>query len=196
MWLIIILIVVLFFVIKKPNKSAIMKGKRGISLVIGWFNIIMGGMLVLGSAGEVGMISVLVIGIIMFVGGIVLLVKASKIKKSVVKYKRYIDMVVNQKIRSIDNVAAAMGLSYEEAVKDLQKMINIDYLKDGYIHHGNREISLKQHTPMPAMYAQVPAVEQVPLQTVALRCSGCGANNVVIVGKVSECEYCGVPINA
>ena len=122
--------------------------------------------------------------------------KASKTKKTAIKYKKYIDIVVNQNVKSIDNVASAVGLSYDVVAKDLQDMINIGYLRDAYIHQGNREIILKQNEPAPITYAQTVAPGQAAPQTIATRCPGCGANNVVAIGRVSECEYCGTPINA
>jgi len=195
-WLVIFWPVGLFLAIKKLtiDKSALMSGKTRSFTIIGWIMIVFGGLLLIGSVEDdpEGFMILWALGLI--IGGIVLLVKASKTKKIAVKYKQYIDIVVNQNVRSIDNIASTVGLSYNIVAKDLQNMIDIGYLRDAYIHHSNREIAFKQHES--TVYAQATTVGQVAPQTIAVRCPGCGANNVVVVGKVSECEYCGNAINA
>ncbi|MDR1978051.1 MAG: hypothetical protein LBQ42_04890 [Synergistaceae bacterium] len=198
-WLIIFWPVGLFLVIKKlaNDKSALMSGKTGVLSFVAWFLIVIGGMAFTGqfvsdTPRDNGGAAIVALG--MFVGGILLLRKVSKTKKTATKYKKYIDIVVNQNVRSIDYVASSVGLPYDVVINDLQDMINIGYLKDAYIHQGNRKIAFKQ--PEPAVYTQTATIGQAPAQTVATRCPGCGANNVVSVGRVSECEYCGTPINA
>ncbi|MEQ8235210.1 MAG: hypothetical protein ABRQ23_00355 [Syntrophomonadaceae bacterium] len=197
-WLIIFWPVGLFLVFKKlsTDKSALMSGKTGTLSAAGWI------LIVIGAVGSIGIVSDpsndsaggIIVGLAMIVGGVIVLRKASETKKTAAKYKKYIDIVVNHNIRSIDNIAATVGLSYDVAVKDLQDMINIGYLKDAYINQGNREIVLKQNES--AAYAQASTSDQAATQKLAVRCPGCGANNVVVVGRVLECEYCGTPINA
>jgi len=202
-WLIIFWPVGLLLVVKKlaTDKSALMSGKTGALSVIAWVLIVIGGLGFIGmlsdtSGDSEGVAGGIVIVLAMVVGGILLLRKASKTKKTAARYKKYIDIVINQNVRSIDNIASAVGLSYNVATKDLQDMVNNGYLKDAYIHQGNREIILKQYEPAPVAYAQTAVVEQSAPQTTVTRCPGCGANNVVAVNRVSECEYCGTPINA
>lgn len=197
-WLIIFWPVGLFLVIKKfsTDKSALMSGKTGSLSVIGWILVAFGGIGFLAELSDTPEAFGLVLALIFAAGGTLLLLKASKTKKTAIKYKKYIDIVVNQNVKSIDNVASAVGLSYDVVAKDLQDMINIGYLRDAYIHQGNREIILKQNEPAPITYAQTVAPGQAAPQTIATRCPGCGANNVVAIGRVSECEYCGTPINA
>jgi Zn finger protein HypA/HybF involved in hydrogenase expression len=196
-WLIIFWPVGLFLVIKKVanDKSVLMSGKTGALPVVGCILIVIGAVGAIGTIANSsdGAAGAIIMGLAMVVGGILLLQKSSKMKKTAAKYKKYIDIIVNQNVRSIDNIAASIGLSYDVAAKDLQDMINIGYLKDAYVNQGNREIVFKQNEP--AAYLQ--ATEgQANAQKIAVRCPGCGANNVVVVGRVSECEYCGTPINA
>jgi len=187
----------LYLVIKnhETDKSAIMSQKTGVLSVVAWILIVIGAVGFLGAEGEDKVVGI-VIALVMVMGGILLLRKASKTKKTAIKYKKYIDIVVNQNVKSIDNVASAVGLPYDVVVKELQNMINIGYLKDSYIHQGNREIILKQQQSAEVAYTQTADAGQTAPQTIAARCPGCGANNVVAVGRVSECEYCGTPINA
>lgn len=198
-WLIIFWPVGLYLLIKKisNDKSALMSGKTGALAIVAWVLIVFGGLGFIGmlsdtSGNSDGVIGGVFVVLVMIVGGILLLRKASKTKKTAAKYKKYIDIVVNQNVRSIDNISSAVGLPYDIVSNDVQDMINIGYLKDAYIHNGNREIILKQYEP--TEYTQTPVAGQVAVHTKATRCQGCGANNVVVVGKVSECEYCGTPI--
>lgn len=195
-WLIIFWPIGLFLVINKfsTDKSALMSGKTGLLSVIGWILTVIG---VIGFYSELsdGLSgSGILLALLFLGGGVLLLRKVSKTKKTAIKYKKYIDIVVNQNVQSIENVASAVGSSYDDVAKDLQNMINIGYLKDAFIHHGNREIVLKQRETV--VYTQNAVFGQSAPQTKATRCPGCGANNVVVVGRVSECEYCGIPINA
>ena len=196
-WLVIFWPVGLFLVVKKfaSDKSAIMSGKTGVLSVVGWILAGFGGICVLAADGDSSMV---IVGLLFIAGGVMLLRKASTIKKTAVRYKRYIDIVVNQNVRSIDNLVSAMGLSYDVVSQDIQKMIDIGYLKDAYIHQGNREIVLMQQETVPATYEQPVVAGQVQAapQTTAARCPGCGANNIVAIGRVSECDYCGTPISA
>lgn len=202
-WLIFFWPVGLFLIIKKfaADKSALMSGKTNSLSVIGWILTAWATLVFVVYVSDPSSFTpagafLIIMVFIPLAGGIVLLRKASKEKKQAVKFKKYIDIVVNQNVRSIDNVSSAVGLSYDVVAKDLQDMIDIGYLKDAYIHQGNREIILKQHEPVPASYEQTAVVGQAALQTTAIRCPGCGANNIIAVGSVSECEYCGTPINA
>ena len=177
------------------DKSAMMSGRTGALSVIGWILIIFGALIAIATMSALeGLSGIAVFFLIWVAGGVLLLRKASKTKRTAAKFKKYIEIVVNQNVRSIDNVASAVGLPYDVAVKDLQDMINIGYLKDAYIDHGSREISLRQHVS--TVYAQATGAHQAAPQMTAARCHGCGANNVTVVGGVSECEYCGTPINA
>ena len=178
-------------------KLALMSGKRVSLAVVAWLLIVFSTLGILGiivSDNKSDSAGTFVFLLVMLAGGVWLLLKAGKTKNTVLKYKKYIELVVNQNVKSLDYIASAVGLPYDSAVKDLQKMINTGYLKNTYIHQGNREILLKQNKP--AAYAQTPSFGKTAPQTKAVRCPGCDANNIVAVGKASQCEYCGNPLNA
>jgi hypothetical protein len=195
-WLLVFWPVGLYLVINKMSvdKSAMMGGKTKTLSIIGWVLVIFGVLALFGALMEpsdldsTGMF--LVVGFI--AGGALLLLKTSKIKKTAVKYKKYIDLIINLDNRSIDNIASATGLSYDVILIDLQRMIDDGYLKDAFLHQSNREIVFKKHEHVAE--TQTSKYEQEMTQSV--RCPGCGANSVVKVGRVTECEYCGTPIQA
>lgn len=197
-WLIIFWPVGLYLLVKKlaTDQSALMSGKTSTLSAVGWVLIAFGVIGFFTELSDTPDATGVILGFLFVIGGVLLLRKVSTTKKTAVKYKKYIDTVVNQNIRSIDNIASIVGLPYDVVSKDLQDMINIGYLKDAYIHQSNREIILKQQEQEPTTYTQGVYTDQTAPQTKAARCPGCGANNVVVVGRVSECEYCSTPINA
>jgi len=117
-------------------------------------------------------------------------------KARAARYKKYIALIINQRITSMDNIAAAVPAKYESVVKDLQKMINIGYFAGAYINSGSRDIVLPQ-VQGPAM-GQAPGntYGAAPGQLMDVICKNCGANNQIAEGQAAECEYCGSPLSA
>ena len=196
-WLIIFWPIGLFLLFRKlaTDRSALMSGKTWVLSTIGWVLVLFG---VVGFSVEMneGYDPVgVVLAFIFLTGGVLLLRKAWKTKKTATRYKKYINIVVNQGVRSIDNIAGAVAVSYDVAVKDLQHMIDSGYLKGAYIHQGNREIVLQQVESV-IMQAQTAPLGQIAVQMKTVSCRGCGANNAVAVGSATECEYCGTQVSA
>jgi hypothetical protein len=109
------------------------------------------------------------------------------------RYTRYIVLIVNQGQTSIDTIALAIGVSYEDAVNDLQKMIDTGYFANAYIDVSRREIVLAQTAAQQAATQPNPQyAAATPTQTATVvTCRSCGANNRVTTGQPAECEYCG-----
>lgn len=131
--------------------------------------------------------------IIFFIAaGIGLLLLGKSMIKNARKYKKYLSIIVNQNMTSIDNIAAANNVSYDEAQKDIQKMIDKGYFSGAYINDGARELVLPRVKQAENI---VQSNHEEPVETKVVACKNCGANNTVIVGKTSECEFCGSPIS-
>lgn len=127
-------------------------------------------------------------------GGSFLLHKSRTVKSTENKYKRYIEIVVNQNLRSIDDIAAFVDLPYDIVVRDLQEMINKGYLKDALINQGGREIILKEYCEDDLLGGEG-SFNKAEVSKTAVNCHGCGANYIAVTGRVSECEYCGNAVN-
>lgn len=138
------------------------------------------------------------------VGGAALIVVGTRMKKTGIKYKRYINLVVNNRLSSIEKIASAMGCSYDQAVADLQKMQDDGYFSRAYIDFASGTFYLDgdpKEMDRPADYdvppnagtRQTDAVQAPPTMKV-VTCKSCGAQNTVLTGIVCECEYCGSPI--
>jgi len=131
-------------------------------------------------------------------GGLAIINSGKKMKLNAIKYKKYINIVVNQNSANIDNIASAIPTSYENAVTDLQKMINIGYFEDAYIDINNRQLVMpqRQSTYIPPVKSSTHTVASTTPVTKVVRCKNCGANSTITLGGVDECEYCGSPLLA
>jgi hypothetical protein len=132
-------------------------------------------------------------------GGALMIYGAKRMKKNAEKLKKYISIVINNNQTSIDNIAAAIPTDYEQAKKDLQKMIDNDYFQGAYIDTANREIVLpkrenSQSTNMSGNNIQHENRDMGQLRFKVVICKNCGANNKIAEGKICECEYCGSPL--
>ncbi len=192
----------LFLIYKRStaDKTAVLKRSKTLGK-IAWFLLIglIFFIIVYFSEGmqttegeEVGWV-ILLFPVLFFGGGAAALFYLSKTTKaSGLRYKKYIELIVNRSQSSIDAIASAAGVSYEMAYEDLQKMIDYGFFRDAFIDEGQREIILPHHISRQATAKASPAESQNKTKVVA--CSSCGANNTVYAGQSTECEYCGTPL--
>lgn len=115
-----------------------------------------------------------------------------KIKNSASKSRKYISIIANHGIIDIDNIAAAIPTSYDNAKKDLQKMIDTGFFEGAYINESERQIVLPEKHQEPQCNQSNNAEQSVRMQVVT--CKGCGAQNSIPAGTVGECEFCGSKI--
>jgi len=187
-WLILFWPLGLFFLFKKihTDRTASLNNGRTVAIVS----------YVLMGFGIVSLGTLNIPGVILFGGGgIWLFVISRRMQATGARYRKYIALVVNQEQTSIDAIAAAMGVSYGEAVKELQQMIDRGYFEGAHIDAGSREIHLAKAPPPPviAEAPEMPIPAGIPIQERVVACNSCGANNRVS-GQVGECEYCGSPL--
>ncbi|AET70549.1 hypothetical protein Desor_5160 [Desulfosporosinus orientis DSM 765] len=159
------------------------------SEVVGWILVLVGCTGVLAESSRKSLDSAgMTAAIIFLAGGIALIIWSIKLKKQSLKYKTYENLIVDQNVSSISNIASAVSLDYDEVKKDLQTMINKNHFTDAYINESSGEILLPK-----------PITNLTNLQSssekISIVCKSCGANNTVIAGRFSECEYCGSPLN-
>ena len=128
------------------------------------------------------MIPYLLISAMFLLGGIVLFNKMRKIDKNSIKYRRYINLVVNNQLSEISKIASALSLSSSQVTVDLQNMIDNGYLANAYIDHSRNQIILTQR---PAGQKTETSVMETYV------CQSCGAKNEIYTGSPKVCEYCG-----
>ncbi|AFQ46418.1 hypothetical protein [Desulfosporosinus meridiei] len=194
-WWAIILFLFLFFpiglylIFKRISLDKKTLYPYSIAKVIGWIFVFIGSTGVISTYSSTSQNFVGKTAAIMFlIGGITLIIWGVKLQKQSLRYSKYSALIIDQNISSLDNIASATSLNYDEVKKDLQKMLSKNYFIGAYINESSGEILLPK-SKANRTYNQSSS-EKVPIV-----CKSCGANNIVIAGRVSECEYCGSPIN-
>ena len=123
-------------------------------------------------------------------------IKGEQYIKKGTKYSRYVSIINANNDGSIDNIAAAYPTSYEQAVKDVQEMLDAGYFMNSYIDQNKRELVM----PKPQNTIRVEVTNAggnasiTDAQPRAVKCQNCGATNTVVPGRANECEYCGSPL--
>ena len=195
-WLILFWPVGLILLFKKfHDKTALMSGMTTVASTVAWILIAFSALMLLSNIGRLTEDAyVSLIFVAWLTGGILILLKVRKSKAKAAQYKKYLNVIVNAGERSIDNIAGALSVPYDDAHRDIKAMIDDGFLHGAYIHEGNRAVVLSQDIlAQQAVYVS-PGQGVAPPQPRTVRCSGCGANNVVTGGKITECEYCATPL--
>ncbi|MCT4631936.1 MAG: DUF2852 domain-containing protein [Firmicutes bacterium] len=124
-------------------------------------------------------------------------------------FKEYIELIVNQEVRKIEMICERTGKSYTEVYNDVEEMIEKGYFKRAYINdrheiifgikEGEKTIldEIEDMFDEPGrVLDEMEGASEAPAQKrmTVVKCKGCGANNEVVVDRVSECEYCGSKI--
>lgn len=194
-WFIFFWPVGVYLVIKKlsTDKAAAMKNSKVI-MGIGIFFIFGAFVMLVDLIGGDTDTSTGVFGFLFYlVGGVLMIYGSKKIKEAGERYKKYIYIVINQQQHTIENIASQVGLSYVATVKELQKMIDKGYFGGAYIDQDNHEIVLPNKTMGTLVEQDTVFASSAPKQK-TVKCSNCGGNNIINIGQVCECDYCGSPI--
>lgn len=192
LWFIFFWPVGVYFLIKKlsSDETTTLKKSKvlfGIGLFFIFAFVIM---LSEGFGGEIDTRTAVFGSIFYLVSGILLIYLAKRTKDSGERHKRLINIIINQQERTIENIASQVVLSYDATVKELQKMIDKGVFNGAYIDYGKHEIVI------PTKAEEVPINQTTviyPKQKV-VKCPNCGGNNVIFVGQVCVCDFCGSPI--
>lgn len=163
--------------------------------------------------GESTVEALSVVGTVFGVGGVIMIISANRKRSRSNKYKKYIAIVTDNKVRKIDSIANAFPTTYEKAHNDLIEMINKGFFEGAYIDESKREIiyansitddlaaqlleNLQQYTQSQLTKQQPFTEQKEPPKKKEPRiviCKNCGGNNKIIDGDIGECEYCGSPI--
>ncbi len=208
-WGIIILMLFLFFPIgifmiaKKVSSEKFNMIKNGKSLkILGWILIGFAVMyLILGITGELetedgsSAVGGIIVAECFFGGfGALSLIKGKKYIACGEKYNRYVSVVNASNDLLIDNIAAAIPTTYENATADLQAMIDAGYFMNAYVDLNRRELVMHRNQQNNYTNTYTPNPQNTSAKTVSKKCPNCGATNTVTEGTTCECEYCGSPL--
>lgn len=107
---------------------------------------------------------------------------------------RYIDLVTTGEL-NLDNMARAVGVTFEQVVKDLKEMIKDGYFKGAYIDEYSRYLVMPYSREYDnSNVNKDESIPQVRRENKVVKCPNCGATNTITVGVRNECEYCGTPL--
>jgi len=196
-WAVIILLFIVFWpagvylLIKRLSNDKVAEIKTSkVTLVIGVFFLIGAFVMFVETVRrEVDLNTGLFVILFYLVGGGLLINRYRKMRISSIRYKKLIDIVNNQQQHTIENIASLVNMDYKTTVKELQKMIDKGYFKGAYIDHAYHEIRF----PVKNVVATVVQAATAPAKK-TVKCPNCGGNNVISVGQVGECDFCGSPI--
>ncbi len=80
--------------------------------------------------------------VVSFIIGIFLLVIAWSVNRKLVKLQGYLDLIINQKIYSIDAISNKIDLKYDVVLEDLYFLIKMRYLPEYLVDTNNRQLVL------------------------------------------------------
>jgi len=171
---------------QKSDKSAVLKDYKGVTIAS---YVLMGLGAIYFLMGISGQPDALLAFLVCGGGGVVTFLYARKSQKRSEHYRKYINMVVNQNQTSIDSISAAIGIPYNDVLNDLQNLVTDGYLPGAYIDISQRKIILGDMTQQYGAQFVAPT-SSIQVQTTAVKCPGCSANNKVTIGQTAVCEYC------
>lgn len=192
-WPLIVFLLIIFwpvgvyFLVRKlgtDKKASLSSGRK--MTIWGWI-IVGGGLISSGALMEDGLASG-ILGTLFYISAglaLVFLGKRSSIKAE--KNKKYIDLIVNKKLRSIGTISSAVPVSHDVAITDIEDMIKKGFFEDAYINYSVDEIVLVTDEVQANNLSYTNRQAEMKVVT----CNGCGANNKVEKGKVENCQYCG-----
>lgn len=158
--------------------------------IIGWLLVAFAALGIAVSVSE-GITGEDVSMIIFFLAaGAVMIFIGRVMRANAAKYKKYINIIGNEHMYLIDNIAGAAGLPADKVKVDLQKMIDKGYFTRAYIDEANRELIM----PVQNVAAKQENNTVNNAGMIVVTCKSCGANNTIVKGTSGECEYCGAPI--
>lgn len=110
---------------------------------------------------------------------------ATFFEKHNARQREYFSMIDNHRVLSIDQISSSMSVSYEQARKDINKMIEKGFFGNAHIDNVTRSVVL------PISGVDI----NTEVTTTSEICPSCGAtNNVSSLGE-NKCEYCGTVLN-
>ena len=127
-------------------------------------------------------------GVIFLALSVLAVAKGMQIKRRIRRFKRYVRLISAQRLTSIEKLAAETGKPFAFVYKDLQKMIKRKYFVNAAIDAEKKQISIGDK----GASGHIPSGARMKV----VDCVNCGANNIAIAGRITQCEYCGSYLSA
>lgn len=147
-----------------------------------------------------------------FIGSIVFCILGIRLMSWGRRIKSYLNLIVNQQISSIPQIAVKINLPELKVIDDLKEMVKRHFLPNAQIDEARKTITVKaveeqiryqkevlqQERPTASeVIEKAPSTSASPQVARAqmLGCKCCGANNLVWPNRDPLCEFCGAIVN-
>ena len=178
----------------------------------GWLNAVLFGIILLFCFATIRQPSDVGLSIfcsVLTAGAILLIVLGVKNINLIKTFQNYSARLTTDPAKSIDSLAASMGIAVEIVKKNISSMLKHGLFPDAFIDkQTNRlvftnlqqplqtplEQTLQQPLQAPLQQA-VSDTASIPVTYAIVQCRGCGATNKIVLGSVEECDFCGSPIS-
>lgn len=171
-----------------------------LQLVFGWPNAVLFGIILLFSFATIRQpsdVSLSIFCLVLTAGAILLIVLGVKNIKLIKTFQNYSARLTTDPAKSLDSLAASMGVAVEIVTKNITSMLKHGLFPDTFIDkktkclvYANNQQPLQQ-----PLQQAVPDTASIPVSNVIVQCRGCGATNKIVRGSVEECDFCGSPIS-
>lgn len=134
--------------------------------------------------------------------GVMLVIFSERRSKLIKEFKKYVSVISSEQTDSIASLASAMGISPDVVKRNIELMIERNYFVNTHINEETGCIIIGSGTnnqqrearPIPQTNTAQSQSES-HTQMIQLTCRCCGGINRIAKGSVSECDFCGSPIN-
>ncbi len=117
---------------------------------------------------------------------IIIFLKGLKRSKLIRLFRCYSPILSADPIHSLGQLASSVGSSMDAVKKNVEEMIKRGFFINTYIDYSNNCVVFSNGETV-----NFTVNTQMKLEYSSVICKGCGASNKVLLGSVSECEYCG-----
>lgn len=138
-----------------------------------------------------GVSTILILWVLGLIGVVVVLAGLRR-RKMRLEFRKYVAQLSVDPTGTLENMAAATGVSVDTVKKNLAYMIRNRFFPDAYIDvRAGRLILASMEQKVNSGSVNIP--EQT-IEYVTCHCSNCGGINKIAKGATVECDYCGSPI--
>lgn len=138
-----------------------------------------------------GVSTILILWILGLIGVVVVLAGLRR-RKMRLEFRKYVAQLSVDPTGTLENMAAATGVSVDTVKKNLAYMIRNRFFPDAYIDvRAGRLILASMEQKVNSGSVNIP--EQT-IEYVTCHCPNCGGINKIAKGATVECDYCGSPI--
>lgn len=134
--------------------------------------------------------------------GVMLVIFSRRRSKLIKEFKKYVSVICSEQTDSIAGLASAMGTSPDVVKRNLELMIEKNYFVNTHINQETGCIIIGSGTNHQQREARpIPQTNTAQSQSsshtqmIQITCKCCGGINRIERGSISECDYCGSPIN-